>query len=140
MVEKDLSIGYNTVKVCGKFNNIKDFYYLFIMLTEILLGGVAGLLYGAVIGYLKYALLWKKTIKKEESIAMSAVTKRMVANYAVNLLALLFVFLLRNVMPFDFMWPLLGTAVALSVATRLAPMHEVMKYVEPSNKAEERIE
>lgn len=107
------------------------------MLTEILIGGVAGLVYGAAIGYVKYVALWKRTIKNKASISMSAVYRRMAISYVVNFVALLFVFLVRNMLPIDFMWPLIGAAISLSVSARFAPMHEVMKHVKPGNKTEE---
>ena len=47
----------------------------------------------------------------------------------INVVTLLFVFLFRNLMPFNFMAAILATAVGLSLSGKLAPVGEIMEHV-----------
>lgn len=92
-------------------------------------GALAGLAYGFLVGYIKYACLWKRIIKSDKEIAMGALYLHMGIGYAINVVTLLFVFLFRNIMPFNFMAAMLATAVGLSLSGKLAPVGEIMEHV-----------
>ena len=96
-------------------------------------GAVAGAAYGIVIGYVKSAALWKKTLRSTEKISTGALYLRLGAGYAINVATLLFVFLMRNSMPWNFAAALIGAGVALSLAGKLAPLNEIMNHVEEKN-------
>lgn len=93
-------------------------------------GAIAGAAYGIVVGYIKYAAIWKKTLKSDNKISMGVLYRHLGLSYAVNILTLLFVFLMRNHIPWNFAAVLIGTAVMLSLAGKLAPMNEIMSHVE----------
>ncbi len=78
-----------------------------------LLGGLAGLAWGAVCGAVNMLILKKAIRKNDSNVLMAANLGRM----TVDLLALLLVFLLRKRLPFSYEAMLIGTAVALSVVT-----------------------
>ena len=78
-----------------------------------LLGGLAGLVWGAVCGAVNMLILKKAIRKNDSNVLMAANLGRM----TVDLLALLLVFLLRKRLPFSYEAMLIGTAVALSVVT-----------------------
>ena len=80
---------------------------------ELLLGGLAGLAWGAVCGVLNILILKKAIAKNNNNAIMAANMGRM----AVDLAALGAVFLLRGLLPFSYEAMLVGTAVALSVVT-----------------------
>ncbi len=76
-------------------------------------GALAGLAWGAVCGVLNILILKKSLGKNDSNLLMAANLGRMV----VDLAALLLVFLLRKILPFSYEAMLVGTAVALSVAS-----------------------
>lgn len=95
---------------------------------------IAGLAYGALIGLLKYVLLWRKTLKTNEEMNRGALYVRLGIGYALNVAALLFVFLIRNIMPLDFALTLIATAVAMSLTGKLAPMNRILNCVKETEK------
>ena len=56
--------------------------------------------------------------------------QRMGISYAVNISTLFSVFLLRNVIPWDFMTVMIASAVMLSIIGKLAPMSEIVSHME----------
>lgn len=95
---------------------------------------VAGLTYGFIVGCLKYAILWRKNLKSNEKMERGALYLRMGIGYAVNVAALLFVFLMRNIMPLDFASTVVAAAVAMSLAGKLAPMNRILDCVKETEK------
>ena len=88
-----------------------------------------GLAYGFIIGYLKYAILWKKQLKSDDKMNMGALYLRLGIGYAINVSALLFVFLLRHASPLDFAMTIIAAAVAMSMTGKLAPMNQIVSSV-----------
>ena len=92
------------------------------MLKEIIVGSLAGLAFGFFIGAIKYFLIWRPIIKG----AGMASTK--VSNYVIrfsirfflslifDLLALFTVYFCRGFLPWDYIYVLVGTAIALSIS------------------------
>ena len=80
---------------------------------ELLLGGLAGLAWGAVCGVLNILILKKAIAKNNSNAIMAANMGRM----AVDLAALGAVYLLRGLLPFSYEAMLVATAVALSVTS-----------------------
>lgn len=95
---------------------------------------VVGLAYGFVVGCLKYALLWRKLKKSDKKMESSALYIRMGIGYAINVAALLFVFLMRNIMPLDFVFTIVATAVAMSLTGKLAPIRQIVSHVEEKER------
>ena len=98
---------------------------------EYFLGALAGVIYGGVVGALKYILLWRKLLspKDESKISDKAVYVRMFISYAVNFATLLAVFFARNIIPFDFAAAAIGTAVALSLSGKFYSIHKVAQTI-----------
>lgn len=103
------------------------------MLT-IIEGAIAGFSYGAIIGLVKYAVLWKNTIKTDREITRGVLYARLGIGYAINIATLFLVFILRNVLPLHFGAILIATAVGLSLTGKLAPMSEIANHVEGDKK------
>jgi hypothetical protein len=95
-----------------------------------ILGAITGAAFGSMVGYIKYATLWKRIIKDNKKISTGALYQHLGVSYAINIATLLFVFLMRNIMPFDFVIVMIATAVMLSLIGKLAPMSEIMNHVE----------
>ena len=93
-------------------------------------GALAGAAYGSLVGYIKYSVLWGKVIKRNKKITTGGLYQRMGVSYAINVVSLLIVFLLRNTMPWNFMVVIIAAAVMLSLVGKLAPMSEIMNHVE----------
>ena len=80
---------------------------------NLVIGGAAGLVWGALCGFLNTRILRRAIAKNDNSAIMAANLARM----AIDLAALGLVFLLRKVLPFSFEAMLIGTAVAMSAVT-----------------------
>ena len=97
------------------------------MITTYAAGALAGLVYGFLVGFIKYVCLWKSTIKSEMKITSGTLYARMGISWIANFVALLLVFLLRNLLPFSFAAVLL--AVGLSLSGKMSPMGEIVSHV-----------
>ena len=93
-------------------------------------GAITGAAFGSVIGLVKYTMLWKKTIKHNQNISTRVLYRNMGVSYAINIATLFFVFLMRDIMPWDFIVVMIATAVMLSITGKLAPMTEIVGHVE----------
>ena len=81
-------------------------------------GSIAGLIVGGLAGYLKNRFLWQKYMADSSSSEAGAgqaggIYASSMISYAVNIVTLLLVFLVRNIVPFDDTAFLIGTAAAL---------------------------
>ncbi len=92
-------------------------------------GAAAGLAFGALIAFLKYVFIWRKYTEKDEtsgdySAQASQIYIRSMVSYAVNIGALVLVFILRDRLPFDGIACLIGTAVSLGVLNRVFALRQ----------------
>lgn len=94
-------------------------------------GVLAGLAFGGLAGIIKYFALWHRTLNAPEDrgIKPSSVYTRMIISNIANVAVLAAVFFLRACMPFDYVAALLGAAVGLSLAGKLAPMKKITAHV-----------
>ena len=94
-------------------------------------GVLAGLVFGGLAGIIKYFALWHRTLNAPEDrgIKPSSVYTKMIISNVVNVAVLAAVFFLRAYMPFDYVAALIGTAVGLSLAGKLAPMKKITGHV-----------
>ena len=94
-------------------------------------GVLAGLAFGVLAGIIKYFALWHRTLNAPEDrgIKPSSVYTKMIISNVVNVAVLAVVFILRKHLPFDFATALLGAAVGLSLAGKLAPMKKITAHV-----------
>ena len=83
-----------------------------------LLGGLAGFVFGLVIGYCNMCIT-KHSMKKQDGNGVGAVMSTNMLRQLINLIALALVFLLRNVIPLPFYGTIIGTALGLSVGNVL---------------------
>lgn len=86
-----------------------------------MIGALAGLAIGCLIGYLKNIFIWKGYVNREEYTngEQAQALSRAMISYVVNIIVLLVVFLLRNYMPWNWM------VFIAAVATGLAGMNIV---------------
>lgn len=94
-----------------------------------IIGGATGLAMGFAAGLLKYRFLWKSIIKSDREITMKSLYARMGISYGINIAVLAAVFFLRGIIPTEFVSTLLGTAVGLSLAGKLAPPTKIAGHV-----------
>lgn len=98
---------------------------------EYFLGAVAGIVYGGLVGFLKYFFLWRKLLKEENNaVNMKVVTVKMIISYAINFVTLILTYFLRNIIPFDFVAFAVGTAMALSLAGKIFSMQKILQKTE----------
>ncbi|HIU25502.1 MAG TPA: hypothetical protein IAC50_03245 [Candidatus Copromorpha excrementigallinarum] len=88
------------------------------------IGAVAGLLFGGVIGHLKNLFIWQSYMKKDaagklKGNGMGELYTRFLVSFGVNVASLLAAFLMRNIVPFDGIAFIIGTAIALSVMNKV---------------------
>ena len=83
------------------------------------IGAAAGLVLGVIIGALKNRVIWGDYLRREDTSGEAgALYGRMLASNITNLVTLIIVFFLRDIVPFDGIAFLIGTAVALTVMSR----------------------
>ena len=84
------------------------------------IGAIAGLIFGGVVGTLKNRFIWGEYLIKDDSFNEAAgLYGRMLASNIVNVVTLVIVFFLRNIVPFDGIAFLIGTAVALTLMNKV---------------------
>ncbi len=98
---------------------------------DYVLGAVAGLIFGAAAGYVKYLLVWRKIVKAgdDEKVEGSSLVSRMIISSACDAAILLVVFLLRNLIPLEFITTILGTGVGLAIVITLSPERDIRKKI-----------
>ena len=96
---------------------------------EYALAVFCGVIYGGAIGVCKYLFLWRKVIKAkdDEEIKIGSIYIRMGVSYAVNIIALLIIYLLRNTIPLNFVWFIVSAAISLSLAGRMSSLTRLYK-------------
>lgn len=90
---------------------------------KMVIGIIAGLASGCLVGYLKNCIIWFGYLKKSNNensadTGVSGVYIRSMISYGVNILTLAAAFFIRNVVPFDGMAFLIGIAVGLSIMNK----------------------
>ncbi len=100
---------------------------------EYVIGAIAGAVFGGAAGAVKYFVLWRKLLnpnyKPDQNTVAKLLYRNMIASYVINIITLLIVFLLRNVMPFDFVATIIAAALALSIANRVFPINKAMHAI-----------
>ena len=106
---------------------------------EYVLGVVVGVIFGVAVGAGKYFFLWRKLLnpeyKPDKNETAKLLYRNMIASYIINIAALLVIFFLRNIMPFDFAATIIAAALALSLANRIFPINKAMRAVGEQNNA-----
>lgn len=84
------------------------------------IGAAAGLIFGGAVGALKNRFIWGDYLHREDTSGEAgALYGRMFASNISNLITLIIVFFLRNIVPFDGIAFLIGTAVALTLMNKV---------------------
>lgn len=92
------------------------------------IGAIAGLVIGGVVGALKNRFIWGSYLYSEEfSSEAGALYGRMMASNVTNLITLIIVFLIRNIVPFDGTAFIIGTAVALTLMNKVLSVGQKKK-------------
>lgn len=90
------------------------------------IGAIVGLVFGGIVGALKNRFIWGSYLRRSsdetDSGEAGALYSRMLMSNLVNLATLLIVFFIRNLVPFDGIALLIGTAVALTIMNRVLSM------------------
>lgn len=93
------------------------------MIVTYVIGTIAGLIFGGIVGALKNRFIWGEYLRKSDDDTSpgeaASLYGRMLASNAVNVVTLLVAFLLRNILPVDGIAFLIGTAVALTIMNRV---------------------
>lgn len=93
------------------------------MLTYVI-GAAAGLIFGGIIGLLKNIFIWQRYLQRSASsnsqgTGAGEMYARAMVSYFVNILTLVIAFFIRNVIPFDGIAFLIGTAAALVIMNKV---------------------
>ena len=96
-----------------------------------LIAAIVGLAYGLIVAILKYIFLWKKLVdpKYYEAVKENQLIARMVISFVTNVVALLLVFFLRNVIPFNFAVTAIATALGLSGGGKIFSMAKTINKI-----------
>ena len=98
-------------------------------------GAIAGFIYGAVVGTLKYLLVWRRMLKaavSNDKKEQRFIVTGMMASFFINIWSLIAVYLVRNIIPFDFAATIVAAAIALSIFGRSFSIGKVLR--EPGDK------
>lgn len=92
-------------------------------------GAIAGLILGGVAGQLKNLFIWQRYLKKsasdeKEQGQIGGLYARAMISYFVNILTLAAAFFLRNIVPFNWVAFLIGTAAALSGMNKILTLKQ----------------
>lgn len=98
---------------------------------EYLIAAIVGLVYGLLVAILKYIFLWKKLVDPEyyAAIKENQLIARMIISFVTNVVALLLVFFLRNVLPFNFAAAAIATALGLSGGGKIFSMAKTISKI-----------
>lgn len=92
------------------------------------IGAIAGLVFGGIVGALKNRFIWGSYLCKENFDGeATALYGRMLTSNIVNVVTLVIVFFLRNIVPFDGVALLIGTAVALTIMNKVLSVGQKKK-------------
>ena len=92
------------------------------------IGAVTGLVLGVLVGALKNRFIWGNYLLKENFDGEAgALYGRMLASNITNIVTLIIVFFLRNIVPFDGIAFLIGTAVALTLMNKVLSVGQKKK-------------
>ena len=96
---------------------------------NIVIGAIAGLAAGCIIGWLKNSLIWMKYLKKTDNenpaeAGVNGAYIRSMISFGVNVLTLAAAFFLRDVVPFHGIAFLIGTAAGLSVMDKVLSVQQ----------------
>jgi small-conductance mechanosensitive channel len=95
---------------------------------EYVLGTIAGIIYGGLVGFFKYFCLWRKLLKEgDDTVTMKKMSVRLIVSYVINFVTLIITYFVRNVIPFDFVAFAVATALALSLAGRFFPIQKILQ-------------
>ena len=84
------------------------------------IGAIAGLIFGGIVGALKNRFIWGSYLVRDDvSNEAAGLYGRMIVSNIVNVITLVIVFLLRNIVPFDGIALLIGTAVAMTLMNKV---------------------
>jgi len=89
-------------------------------------GALAGCAWGVVIGSVKYFLLATRLLRSEKISSANSLSVYFGLSILVNIVALLLVFFLRKLLPFSIEATLIGTALALTLTSRLYPITKII--------------
>lgn len=92
-----------------------------------IIGAICGFSYGAFVGFCKYVLLWMQIAKsKKATIKAESVATRAFLGMLINVVALSVTLLFRKSEVIDFSALAIATAFALSIASRLFSVKEIV--------------
>ena len=96
------------------------------------LGAVAGIVFGGIVGTLKSLFIWHKYEKggsdpNSGPAEANSIYARAMISYFTNILTLLVAFLVRNIVPFD------GIAFLIATALTLAAMNHMWALKQKKN-------
>lgn len=97
---------------------------------DFLIGGIIGLVYGALFALLKHIILWRPLLNGKKEFTQNRLLAAQLISLLANVLALLIVFLMRNILPYSFSVVLITTAFALIITSRLLTMQDNKKLTE----------
>ena len=97
-----------------------------------IIGAVAGLIFGGIVGILKNLFIWSRYEKggkdpHSDPAVATGIYARAMISYFVNILTLLVAFLIRNIVPFD------GIAFLIATALTLAAMNHMWAFKQKKN-------
>ncbi len=92
-------------------------------------GAVLGLVFGGIAGQLKNVFIWQKYLRKNASENagpdnLGGLYSRAFLSYFINIAVLAAAFFVRNIVPFDGIAFLIGTAIALTIMNKLLALEQ----------------
>lgn len=96
------------------------------------ISAVVGVIYGIAAGLIKYVLVWRRFIrpkKNAEEIHRAGIFVRMALSHVLNAVILLVVFLIRDMIPLDFVVTIVAAAAGLAISGRLFSTKKFSGYL-----------
>jgi len=86
--------------------------------VEYFFAALGGGLFGIIVGYVKYLLLWSPVVNGKVQLTQKSIYTRLIIQSFINIATLLTVYLVRNIWPFSFVVTIFATAIALSLMSK----------------------
>ena len=100
---------------------------------DYLIAILAGCAYGTAAGALKYLFLWRPFINERRKFTNRNIMVSQTISIIVSVIVLLSVFFLRHLWPYSFELTILGSAIGLSIMSRLSPLRDIKKLETAAN-------
>lgn len=91
-------------------------------MTYYIIAGILGMACGALVGVLKYILLWRPLIKGQRELNSKNLALSQIISMITNLVVLFSIYFLRSIWPYSFEVTIICAAVSLALISKITSL------------------